>query len=113
VGSKGYERLYGLLPVFWMALFWSLTQEMLFRGMMWHALESAGFETGLVNVLQALLYAVPFHRANLLGAAVLIALGLWLGWFRRRDGNIATAVLFHMVALCLILSPNEIGSWFM
>jgi hypothetical protein len=100
--SPGAFPLYGLIAPVLVALLYALAQDMIFRGLAWHTLERAGLRTALVNFIQAYLYAFPYHKPNLIGGLVLLVFGLWLGWWRARDGNILTATWLHFIALALV-----------
>ena len=87
---------YGLLAAVWiLAVAAPVTEEFLFRGVLYRAF-LAHLRPFWANALQAALFSA-MHLANLRGSIVLFIVGLTLGTLTRRSGGLLTAMTLHAI----------------
>lgn len=83
------------------SVFNALSEELIFRGILWDGFERAGGGPALVLVLQAALFGVSHWKgvpSGASGVGLAAVYGLMLGYLKRRSGGLMAPFLAHVTA---------------
>jgi len=94
-GEDGGLTIWIILFALIGAILVPIVEELVFRGLLWSALEKRGLSPNWTLAITSVVFA-GFHL-ELARTPVLLAIGVLLGLGRRRTGRIAPSIIAHMI----------------